>query len=264
MRATKLSTGYPIVQLHRVTLIFDIDGTFSETEETHREAFNQTFAQYDLPWSWDQPMYKELLKVTGGKERMRHYVERFDPEGGKRALPLIPEIHAAKTKRYTAMIDAGAAQPRPGVKRLLDEARTAGWPVAIATTTSMPNVESLIAATLGPEGMEWFAAIGAGDVIANKKPASDIYDYVLAELQIAPDEALAFEDSINGLRSATDAGLRSIITPSMYTDDQNFTGAFAVMSDLGEPDRPYRHIAGAGEDDQMVTLDAVSRWLARD
>jgi len=247
----------------RFTLIFDIDGTYSETEETHREAFNQTFSEYGLPWQWDRPMYKELLKVTGGKERMRHFIERFDPEGGERALPLIPEIHAAKTKRYTAMIDAGAAQPRPGIKRLLDEAATVGWPVAIATTTSMPNVESLIIATLGQDGMRRFASIGAGDVIANKKPAPDIYNYVLDELKIAPEEAIAFEDSINGYRSAGDAGLRSIITPSTYTEDEDFTGAFAVMSDLGEPAAPYRHISGAGGDDTMVTPDALARWLAR-
>lgn len=245
-----------------ITLIFDIDGTYSETEETHREAFNQTFAEYGLPWVWDRPMYKELLKVTGGKERMRHYVERFGPEEGARALPLIPEIHAAKTKRYTAMIDAGAAQPRPGIRRLLDEADAAGWPVAIATTTSMPNVESLIVATLGPDGMRRFASIGAGDVIAEKKPAPDIYNYVLEDLKIAPDEAIAFEDSINGLRSAGAAGLRSIITPSTYTDDQDFSGAFAVMSDLGEPDAPYRPISGAGGDDRMVTPEAIARWLA--
>lgn len=246
-----------------ITLIFDIDGTYSETEETHREAFNQTFAEYGLPWSWDQPMYKKLLEVTGGKERMRHFVETFDPDGGERAVPLIPEIHAAKTKRYTAMIDAGAAQPRPGIKRLIAEAKEAGWPVAIATTTSLPNVESLIVSTLGPDGMAVFDAIGAGDVIPNKKPAPDIYNLVLDELKISPEDAIAFEDSINGVRSATGAGLRTIVTPSMYTDDQDFAGAFAVMSDLGEPGAPYRHIAGAGADDGIVTLEAISRWLAK-
>jgi len=243
-------------------LIFDIDGTYAETEETHREAFNQTFAAYDLPWVWDRPMYKKLLEVTGGKERMRHFVETFHPEGGERALPLIPEIHAAKTDRYTAMIDEGAAQPRPGVRRLIHEAKAAGVPVAIATTTSLPNVESLIRATLGPDGMSLFDAIGAGDVIRNKKPAPDIFDYTLAQLGIGPEAAIAFEDSVNGLRSASAAGLRTIITPSTYTDDQDFAGAFAVLSDLGEPGSPYRHIAGAGEGDPMVTPDAVARWLA--
>ncbi len=249
--------------LRSPALIFDIDGTFSETEETHREAFNRTFADYGLPWVWDRPLYKKLLEVTGGKERMRHFVERFEPEGGERALPLIPEIHAAKTERYTAMIDAGAARLRPGVQRLIDEAKTGGSLVGIATTTSLPNVESLIMATLGSNGMKLFDAIGAGDVVKRKKPARDIYNFVLAELGIGPEEAIAFEDSVNGLRSASGAGLRSVITPSIYTDDQDFTGALAVMSDLGEPGRPYRHIAGAGEEDRMVTPLAIEKWLSQ-
>lgn len=245
------------------TLIFDIDGTFAETEETHREAFNQTFAAFDLPWLWDRPMYKKLLEVTGGKERMRHFVEIFDPEGADRAVRVIPEIHAAKTKRYTAMIDAGAAQPRPGVRRLIHEAKAEGVPVAIATTTSLPNVESLIVATLGPKGMKLFDSVGAGDVVARKKPAPDIYEYVLRELGIGPDDAVAIEDSVNGLRSASAAGLRSIITPSAYTDDQDFTDAFATLSDLGEPGRSYRHLGGAGAGEGVVTPAGIGRWLAR-
>lgn len=243
------------------TLIFDIDGTFSETEETHREAFNATFAHYGLPWSWDRPTYKKLLEVTGGKERMRYYVDDWKPEGGERAIPLIAEMHADKTRRYTAMVDAGAARPRPGVVRLIHEARAAGMPVAIATTTSLPNVESLIVATLGADGMSLFDAVAAGDVVEKKKPAPDIYLLALEELGIGPDEAVAFEDSVNGLRSAGAAGLRSIITPSMYTDDQDFAGAFAVMSDLGEPDAPYTHVSGAGVGEPMVTADALRRWL---
>lgn len=243
------------------TLIFDIDGTFSETEETHREAFNETFAANGLPWVWDRPMYKKLLEVTGGKERMRHYVEGWNPEGGDRALTMIPELHADKTRRYTAMVDQGAAKMRPGVGRLIHEARAAGMPVAIATTTSLPNVESLIVSTLGPDGMSLFDAVGAGDIVEKKKPAPDIYNHVLEMLGIGPEDALAFEDSINGLRSANAAGLRSIITPSVYTDDQDFTGAFAIISNLGEPGAPYAHLGGKGAGEELVTPDAIRRWL---
>ncbi len=242
-------------------LLFDIDGTFSETEETHRHAFNATFAAFGLPWVWDRPLYKRLLEVTGGKERMRHYIDGWSPDGAARAIALIPDLHADKTKRYTAMVDAGAAAPRPGVVRLIREAKKAGVPVAIATTTSLPNVTSLIAATLGPHGMALFDAVAAGDVVKKKKPAPDIYLLALDQLGLAPGDAIALEDSVNGLRSASAAGLRSIITPSLYTDDQDFTGAFVVLSDLGEPGRPYRHISGKGASDTMVTPEAVGRWI---
>jgi beta-phosphoglucomutase-like phosphatase (HAD superfamily) len=243
-------------------LLFDIDGTFSETEETHREAFNETFRAFGLPWSWDRPMYKKLLEVTGGKERIRYFIDSWKPEGGERSIPHIPEMHADKTKRYTALVDAGAAKPRPGILRIIREAKEAGMPVAIATTTSFPNVESLIASTMGPDGMKIFDAVAAGDVVKKKKPAPDIYLLALEQLGIGPRDAIAFEDSLNGLRSAGAAGIRSIMTPSVYTDDQDFAGAFAVMSNLGEPGAPFTHISGKGAGEQFVTAEAVRRWAA--
>ena len=243
-------------------LLFDIDGTFSETEEVHRAAFNETFAAFGLGWQWDRPMYKKLLEVTGGKERMRYYVEAWRPANGAEALPLISQLHADKTDRYTRMIDAGGAGLRPGVERLIREAKELGMKVAISTTTSLPNVESLIRSTLGPDGMDLFDAVGAGDIIQRKKPAPDIYLWVLDKLGVGPGEAVAFEDSVNGLASAGGAGIATIITPSLYTDDQNFAGALAVLSDLGEPDRPYRHIAGLGAGEAMVRADTLDGWLA--
>jgi beta-phosphoglucomutase-like phosphatase (HAD superfamily) len=100
-------------------------------------------------------------------------------------------------------------------------------------------------------------------VIPKKKPHPDIYLWVLKELGIDPAEAVAFEDSLNGLSSAAGAGLATIVTPSVYTDDQVFEGTLALLSDLGEPDRPYRHIAGVGRGESMVTAAGLDDWLAR-
>ena len=52
-------------------LIFDVDGTLAETEEVHRRAFNAAFAEAGLDWFWDQVTYARLLRVAGGKERIR-------------------------------------------------------------------------------------------------------------------------------------------------------------------------------------------------
>jgi len=62
-------------------IIFDVDGTLSETEETHRKAFNRAFEGAGLSWSWDQDIYRALLAVTGGKERIRHFIEHYGAEG---------------------------------------------------------------------------------------------------------------------------------------------------------------------------------------
>ena len=221
-------------------------------------AFNKTFVEESFPWSWDSATYRRLLDVAGGKERLAHFLAE-DPDGAERARGRIAELHAAKTLHYTALVSAGA-ELRPGVARLIAEARAAGVRLAIATTTSLPNVEALLCAALGDDALASFAVIGAGDVVGAKKPSPEIYHYVLERLALPAAACVAFEDSSNGVKSARGAGLATIVTPGVYTDGDDFAGAWAVLSDLGEPDAPYRHRAGAGAGDGMVTLEALARW----
>ncbi len=175
-------------------LIFDVDGTLSETEELHRQAFNETFATFGLPWHWDRALYRRLLDVAGGKERLRHYLGSYDPPAAAAAVGRIAALHDAKTARYTALIDAGGARLRSGVARLIGEARRHGVVLAIATTTTLANVESLLRATLGQDGLAAFATIGAGDMVAAKKPAPDVYSLVLERLALPAGRCVAFED----------------------------------------------------------------------
>ena len=175
-------------------LIFDVDGTLAETEELHRQAFNETFAAFGLPWRWDRALYRKLLDVAGGKERLRHYLDAYDPPSAAAAAGRIAALHAAKTARYTALVDAGAARLRPGVGRLIGEARRQGVALAIATTTNLSNVQSLLRATLGQDGLDAFAMIGAGDMVEAKKPAPDIYNVVLERLALPVGGCVAFEE----------------------------------------------------------------------
>ncbi len=242
-------------------IIFDVDGTLAETEEAHRQAFNETFATWGLPWEWSREDYAELLKVTGGKERIRHFIETREPERGAEILERIPELHAQKTRRYGEIIASGDVPLRPGVERLIGEAKDAGLLVAIATTTSTPNVGALIRATMGREPEEIFDALACGEEVEKKKPAPDLYRLALEKLEIFPKEAVAIEDSANGLKSALRAGVQTVITPSSYTTDEDFTNALAVVSHLGEPDMPYEHVAGFGFSGGMITADALRRWI---
>lgn len=107
-------------------LIFDVDGTLAETEELHRRAFNDAFAALGLGWEWSPELYRELLQVTGGKERIRHYVESARPKDGERALAEMPTLHKEKTRRYGTLVATGTLKPRPGVLRLMQEARAEG------------------------------------------------------------------------------------------------------------------------------------------
>ena len=211
-------------------LIFDVDGTLADTErDGHRIAFNTAFAEAGLPWHWDVARYGELLVVTGGKERIRFYCERYAPEFLQQADvdARIKALHAAKTRHYVALCSRGIPL-RPGVERLLREAHAAGLRLAIATTTTPENVTALLSADL----LALFEKVGAGDTVPYKKPAPDIYLWVLDQLALPASACLAIEDSENGLKASRGAGLETLITLTDYTRDHDFSGALNVLPDL--------------------------------
>lgn len=212
-------------------LIFDVDGTLAETEELHRKAFNLTFAARDLDWHWTRDDYRRLLTTTGGKERIARHIRELGADPGRFD---IPALHRDKTDRYTALVAAGGVMLRPGIAALISTARASGLRLAVATTTSRPNVEALAHAAFGLPAEEVFDVLACGDEVPAKKPAPDVYLLALHRLGLPPDAALAFEDSSNGLRAARAAGLACIVSPSIYTAGEDFTGAAAVVADLAE------------------------------
>lgn len=220
-------------------LIFDVDGTLAETErDGHRPAFNAAFAEHGLDWYWDEMLYGELLAIAGGKERIRHYAPRRAPDIAARPEfdCLVRDLHAAKTRHYLRLVESASLPLRPGVAALIQQARQRGLRLAIATTTTPENVTTLLNATLGAESPDWFEVIGAGDIVPHKKPAPDIYRWVLDRLALPAENCLAIEDSANGLQAARAAGMRCLVTPNNYTAGEDFSGAWQVLSDLLEVD----------------------------
>ncbi|KAI93362.1 CbbY [Rhodomicrobium udaipurense JA643] len=245
-------------------LIFDVDGTLAETEEGHRLAFNRAFADAGLDWAWPPALYAELLAVTGGKERIAHYIARhrpdFTPPTGQPLPEFIAVLHAAKTKHYAALLAGGGIPLRPGVARLLREAKDAGVRLAIATTTSPENVTALFDATM-PEALGWFEVIGAGDAVPRKKPAPDIYLYVLAALRLPPADCLAIEDSAPGTHAARDAGLQVIATLNDYTASHDFDGAMLLLNHLGEPGFPFKVLSGNANSCTFIDIELLRKLV---
>jgi HAD superfamily hydrolase (TIGR01509 family) len=244
-------------------LLFDVDGTLADTErDGHRVAFNRAFAEAGLGWNWSVETYGRLLAVTGGKERIRHFLETEDPP-----LPaivdldgFIAELHREKTRYYTDALSRGAIPLRTGVARLLQEARSAGLQLGIATTTTPANVTALLRYGLGPEALDWFGVIAAGDVVPAKKPAPDIYEYAMASLGLQPEVCAAFEDSVHGLHAARDAGIDTVIVAvNDYTREQDFSGASLVLDSLGDPGVPCHRLAGGDMVAEYLDLATVRR-----
>ena len=239
-------------------LIFDVDGTLAETEEWHRHAFNAAFEAAGLGWHWDQALYGELLEVTGGKERIRHHAVR---QGEDIDATAVARLHGDKTARYVASLEAGTITLRPGVARLLREARAGGLRLAVATTTTPQNVSALLRTTLGAGADGLFECIGAGDMVAAKKPAPDIYRLVLDRMGLAPGNCVAFEDTPNGLRAALGAGIATVVTTSLYGGTAGFKDALLVVDGLGEADAPCRVLRGAALDGPALQVSDLRRAL---
>lgn len=226
-----------IIMAELKCLLWDVDGTLADTErDGHRVAFNMAFAEAGIEREWDVPTYGELLAVTGGKERIRFDYERrnLEPPPAEE----IARLHALKTNKYQELIASGEIPLRSGVRRLLTEAWEAGITLGVATTTTPAALDALIEHSLGSEWFDHFAVLAAGDIVPAKKPAPDIYHHAMAELGVDSKQCLALEDSGNGWKAASAAGLSCVVTINDYTHMHDFTGADLVVSEFGEPDSP--------------------------
>jgi beta-phosphoglucomutase-like phosphatase (HAD superfamily) len=244
-------------------LIFDVDGTLADTEGAHRAAFNAAFRDAGLGWHWSAALYADLLDVSGGKERIRHYWQLVDP--GAAAAPgaaaTIDAVHARKTRHYDRLAGRGQLTLRPGILRLVKEARVAHLPMAIATTTTPANIDALLRTPLGSDWRALFSAVCDAGTTAAKKPAPDVYYAALAALALPAEHCLAFEDSANGLVAARAAGIPTLVTPTACTRGQCFDGALLCLDHLGDPDYPIdAPVPGAAQ--RWVDLATLRRWHA--
>lgn len=250
-------------------LIFDCDGVLADTERYgHLPAFNRTFREFGLPVQWSEEEYGVKLKIAGGKERMAslltpEFVDEanlpVDPEKQKE---LVAQWHKRKTAIYKQIVQEKALPARPGVARLVGEAAANGWHLAVASTSAEESVRAVLESVVGTEMGSRFQVL-AGDIVAAKKPAPDIYLLALDRLQVSPDNALIVEDSRNGLLAAAAAGVRCLVTCSSYTWDEDMSGALLVVSDLGDPGSPMRVIANhsAARPHDYITLQDLAACL---
>jgi HAD superfamily hydrolase (TIGR01509 family) len=239
-------------------LIFDCDGVLVDTErDGHRVGFNRTFAEFGIDAEWSVELYARLLKVAGGKERMRAY---FDEYGWPESVQsddardaLIKQLHARKTALTSHLVDEGVLPLRPGIARIVDEAIAAGVRLGVCTTSNPKFIDAVLD-LLGPERKAKFEFVLAGDCVSRKKPDPAIYQLAQQTLGVPPTRCVVIEDSRNGLLAAKGAGFPCLVTTSTYTIDEDFTEADKVVSELGDPPDVQVTLADLGE---LVTTQAA-------
>lgn len=242
-------------------VLFDVDGTIAESEELHRISFNESFKEYGLSWYWDEAIYRELILIGGGKERIKYYIERACPEmlTHKNLTDYIKALHEVKSQIYKDNLMERGASLRPGVKRLLEELKKKDIRVSLVSSTSEENLNNLFKIGLKISPKKWFEVIGHGECTPNKKPSPEIYFWVLEKMKLPPDACLAIEDAPRGVDSAISAGLKVIVTPSKYTLNEDFKKGTLIVSHLGEPDNQFKVIKGKTYKRHFVDYEMITK-----
>ncbi len=246
-------------------VFFDQDGVIIDTErDGHRVAFNQTFKEFGYDFQWSVEKYFELLQISGGKERMRHYLHtdgfgvEIKPEDEDQ---LIKDMHKKKTQTFVELIESGKLPLRPGVKRLMQEVLDAGLTLAVCTTS---NERAALAVAHGILKEIKFAFILAGDIVSRKKPDPEIYNLALQKTGLQPEECIVIEDSLNGVRAAKAAGLNVVATTNIYTEREDLSQADIIVTCLGDPEGEKGELKRGGESldyDGVLQLDQLIEYF---
>ncbi len=220
------------------TVLFDVDGTIAETEgEGHLPAFNAAFKEHSIPWEWTRSQYGELLKITGGYERMLAHAQAVgDPIGTtQEGQTLLRQVHRRKNELYAERLAAGLIPPRRGLVELLRSISENHGRWAVVTTTSQKNWDELWTHTVSRAGSVAPPLFSVcGEDVGRKKPDPEAYAVALKRLGCAADQCVAIEDSENGLGAALGAGIPTVVVRSQFFGHQAFDGAACVVDELSD------------------------------
>ena len=243
-------------------VLFDVGGTIAESEEIHRKSFNEAFIEYGLTWFWDEAIYRELVFVGGGKERIKHYINRAWPEmlEQKNLTSFIEALHKVKSQIYEEYLNDFEIKARPGIIRVLKELKKEKIRLAIVSDTTEENLKNLFKKGLNINPLEWFEVIAHGGCTSQKKPSPEIYLWALEKLKLHPNSCLAMEDAPRGVQSAISAGLNVIVTPSTYTKNEKFKNVNLILSNLGEPSKPFEIIKGDTYKHSYVSFEMLEKF----
>ena len=213
-------------------ILFGSIGTLLETSELQRTAFNQAFSDNGLDWNWSPEKYQDLLKKSGGRQRIEDFAAQQGIEVDAKKL------HDEKTKIFDEMMVNGNVVLRPGVANLIDQANDNGIKLAFVTSTSKDNVDAVFQALRNQLNRSNFSFIGNDKMVSNTKPKPDIYLKALSELNLEAENCVAIEDTEVSMQSALAASIKCIGFPGAFAKDNDFSSAILVTDILSFNDLP--------------------------
>lgn len=204
-------------------MLFDIDGTLTDTDALHLEAFNRVFGPRG--YVFDRARFTNELQGFAMASIRERFLSR-EPE--ERQFAIMEEKEAT----FRTLAARGVA-PMPGLIALLDLADAANVPYAAVTNAPRLNAEMMLK-SLGVAHR--FKALVIGDELTHAKPHPLPYQEGLRALGAAPEAAVAFEDSRSGIQSATAAGIATVgIRTSLDDADMKAIGAVLSAKTFEDP-----------------------------
>ena len=214
-------------------VFFDQDGVIIETEKDgHRVAFNTAFKEFGMDFEWDSDYYHDLLKVGGGKERIKYYLDKINYDGMEYKInpdKFIKKIHLRKTEIFVELIKSAKLPLRPGIRRLMEEITHRGVFLGICTTSN--EKAALAVEKYMLQGIK-VNLILAGDIVKYKKPDPEIYLMALEKSGVSAQNAFVVEDSRIGVLAGKAAGISVIATLNEYTKDEDVSSADIIVDSL--------------------------------
>ena len=204
-------------------LLFDLDGTLAETDSLHLPTWVDVLSPYGV--EVDEEFYRESISGRSTSKIVEDLLPDLPAEEGRKL---------ADAKEASFRERARELEPLPGLLDFMEEAKNRGLSLALVTNAPEENVEAiLLALELG----EFFDEVVLSDEVGPVKPDPAPYRAALDKLGVAPDEALAFEDSTSGIASAVGAGIPTVGIASTQAPEKLLqAGAFTVARDFTDPE----------------------------
>ena len=204
-------------------LLFDLDGTLAETDSLHLPTWVDVLSPYGV--EVDEEFYRESISGRSTSKIVEDLLPDLPAEEGR---------ELADAKEVSFRERARELEPLPGLLDFMEEAKNRGLSLALVTNAPEENVEAiLLALELG----EFFDEVVLSDEVGPVKPDPAPYRAALDKLGVAPEEALAFEDSPSGIASAVGAGIPTVgIASTQAPETLLQAGAFTVARDFTDPE----------------------------